>query len=87
LDEPSTAASNLPDSTTDPSTTSHPPEPSHEPRRSDRVRASPAHLHDYHCFSVLATHHEPHSYREASDDPLWQKAMSDELYAFSKTHT
>jgi hypothetical protein len=87
LDEPSTAASDFPNSTTDPSTASHPPEPSHEPRHFDRVRAPPAHLHDYHCFSVLATLHEPHSYREASANPLWQKAMSDELDAFSKTHT
>jgi hypothetical protein len=87
LDEPSTAASDFPDSTTDPPATSHTPEPSHEPRRSDRVRAPPAHLHDYHCFSVLASLHEPHSYREASADPLWQKAMSDELDALSKTHT
>jgi hypothetical protein len=87
LDEPSTAASDLPDSTTDPPATSHTLEPSHEPRRSDRVRAPPAHLHDYHCFSILATLHEPHSYREASVDPLWQKAMSDELDALSKTHT
>jgi hypothetical protein len=87
LDEPSTVASDLPDSTTDPPATSHTPEPSHEPRRSDRVRAPPAHLHDYHCFSVLATLHEPHSYREASADPLWQKAMSDELDDLSKTHT
>jgi hypothetical protein len=87
LDEPSTAASDLLDSTMDPPATSHTPEPSYEPRRSDRVRAPPAHLHDYHCFSVLATLHEPHFYREASADPLWQKAMSDELDALSKTHT
>jgi hypothetical protein len=71
LDEPSTAASDLPDLTMDPSAASHTPEPSHEPRRSDRVRAPPAYLHDYHCFSVLATLHEPYSYRAASVDPLW----------------
>jgi hypothetical protein len=87
LDEPSTAASDLPDSSTDPPAASHTPKPSHEPRHSNRVRVPPAHLHDYHCFSVLATLHEPHSYREASSYPLWQKAMSDELHALSKTHT
>jgi hypothetical protein len=87
LDKPSTTASDLPDSTTDPLAASLTPELSHEPRCFDRVRAPPAHLHDYHCFSVLATLHEPHSYREASADPLWQKAMSNELDALSKTHT
>jgi hypothetical protein len=50
LDEPSTAASNFLDSTMDPPIASHTLEPTHEPRRSDRVRAPPAHLHDYHFF-------------------------------------
>jgi len=31
--------------------------------------------------------YEPHTYREASSNPLWQKAMSDELQALSKTQT
>uniref|UniRef100_A0A2N9J561 Integrase catalytic domain-containing protein n=1 Tax=Fagus sylvatica TaxID=28930 RepID=A0A2N9J561_FAGSY len=50
-----------------------------EPRRSHRVstlpshRVStlPSHLRDFHCFSAFATLHEPHTFREASSDPLW----------------
>uniref|UniRef100_A0A2N9G3P5 Integrase catalytic domain-containing protein n=1 Tax=Fagus sylvatica TaxID=28930 RepID=A0A2N9G3P5_FAGSY len=56
-------------------------------RRSTRVRAPPSHLSDYHCYFALATLHEPHTYREASTNPLWQQAMDDELDALHKTHT
>jgi hypothetical protein len=52
-----------------------------------RVRAPPSHLTDYHCYFTLATLHEPHTYREASTNPLWQLAMADELDALHKTHT
>uniref|UniRef100_A0A2N9EUE1 Integrase catalytic domain-containing protein n=1 Tax=Fagus sylvatica TaxID=28930 RepID=A0A2N9EUE1_FAGSY len=55
--------------------------------RSTRVRAPPSHLSDYHCYFALATLHEPHTYREASTNPLWQQAMADELDALHKTHT
>ena len=41
------------------------------PRHSTRVRSIPAYLLDYHCYTALATLHEPHTYREASIDPLW----------------
>ena len=41
------------------------------PHHSTRVRSIPAHLLDYHCYIALATQHEPHTYREASTDPLW----------------
>ncbi|KAG5542352.1 hypothetical protein RHGRI_022032 [Rhododendron griersonianum] len=34
-----------------------------------------------------STRHEPHSYREASSNPLWQQAMAEELQALDKTHT
>ena len=61
--------------------------PTPDIRRTTRVRAPPSHLNDFHCFSAIATLHEPHSYREASSDPLWQKAMSDELQALHKTGT
>ena len=44
-------------------------------------------LLDYHCYIALATLHEPHTYREASTDPLWQIAMKEELDALSKNHT
>ena len=57
------------------------------PRHSTRVRSIPAHLLDYHCYTALATLHEPHTYREASTDPLWQIAMKEELDASSKNHT
>ena len=56
-------------------------------RRSDRVRASPAHLRDYSCFSAVLSLHEPHTYREACTNPLWQQAMTEELQALEKTHT
>jgi hypothetical protein len=56
-------------------------------RRSDRVRAPPAHLHDYSCFSAVLSLHEPHTYREACINPLWQQAMTEELQALEKTHT
>ena len=40
------------------------------PRHSTRVKSVPTHLLDYHCYTALATLHEPHIYREASTDPL-----------------
>ena len=40
-------------------------------RRSDRVRAPPAHLRDYSCFSAVLSLHKPHTYREACTNPLW----------------
>ena len=43
-----------------------------EPRRSHRVSTLPSHLRDFHCFFAFATLHEPHTFREASSDPLWQ---------------
>jgi hypothetical protein len=57
------------------------------PRHSTWVKTLPTHLRDFHCFSVIATLHESHSFHEASTDPLWQKGMSEELFALSKTHT
>ena len=57
------------------------------PRHSTRVRSIPAHLLDYHCYTALDTLHEPHTYREASTDPLWQITMKEELDALSKNHT
>uniref|UniRef100_A0A2N9HZ71 CCHC-type domain-containing protein n=2 Tax=Fagus sylvatica TaxID=28930 RepID=A0A2N9HZ71_FAGSY len=56
-------------------------------RRSDRVRAPPAHLRDYSCFSAVLSLHEPHTYREACTNPLWQQVMTEELQALEKTHT
>ena len=40
------------------------------PRHLTRVRSIPAHLLDYHCYTALATLHEPCTYREASTDPF-----------------
>ena len=57
------------------------------PHHSTQVRSIPAHLLDYHCYTALATLHEPHTYREASTDSLWQIAMKEELDALSKNHT
>ena len=58
--------------------------PSHH---STRVRSIPTHLLDYHCYTTLATLYEPHTYHEASINPLWQIAMKEELDALSKNHT
>ena len=54
---------------------------------STRIRSIPPHLLNYHCYTTLAILHEPHTYREASTDPLWQIAMKEELDALSKNHT
>jgi hypothetical protein len=51
---------------------------------SSRVTSLPSHLRDFHCYTALATLHEPHSYREASSNPLWQAAMTEELDALSR---
>uniref|UniRef100_A0A2N9HRP8 Integrase catalytic domain-containing protein n=1 Tax=Fagus sylvatica TaxID=28930 RepID=A0A2N9HRP8_FAGSY len=58
-----------------------------EPRRSYRVSTLPSHLRDFHCFSAFATLHEPHTFREAFSDPLWQQAMKEELDALLKIGT
>jgi hypothetical protein len=42
-----------------------------EPRRSYWVSTLPSHLRDFHCFSAFGTLYEPHTFREASSDPLW----------------
>ncbi|KAA0047306.1 Retrovirus-related Pol polyprotein from transposon TNT 1-94 [Cucumis melo var. makuwa] len=63
------------------------PTPDTPPRRSTRVREPPIHLQDYHYFSTIISLVEPTSYQEASTNPLWQKAMNDELQALEKTHT
>ncbi|KAL0533200.1 hypothetical protein IC582_030415 [Cucumis melo] len=57
------------------------------PRRSTRVREPPIHLQDYHCFYIIVSLIKPTFYQEASTDPLWQKAMNDELQALEKMHT
>ncbi|TYK03354.1 Retrovirus-related Pol polyprotein from transposon TNT 1-94 [Cucumis melo var. makuwa] len=63
-------------------------EPEHAPvRRSTRVRETPSHLKEYHCFSTIMPLVEPSSYKEASTNPLRQQAMDDELQALAKTHT
>ena len=41
-------------------------------RRSTRVNIPPPYLTDYHYSFALATLYEPHTYREAYTDPLWQ---------------
>ena len=57
------------------------------PCHSTRVRSIPTHLLDYHCYTALATLQEPHTYREASTDPLWQIAMKEEFDALFKNYT
>jgi hypothetical protein len=55
--------------------------------RSTWEKSFPSYLQDFHCFHALATLHEPHSYHEASTNPLWQDAMKDELDTLHKNHT
>ena len=57
------------------------------PCHSTRVRSIPTYLLDYHCYTALATLHEPQTYREAFTDPLWQIVMKEELDALTKNHT
>uniref|UniRef100_A0A2N9G5J3 Reverse transcriptase Ty1/copia-type domain-containing protein n=1 Tax=Fagus sylvatica TaxID=28930 RepID=A0A2N9G5J3_FAGSY len=57
-----------------------------EPCHSHRVSTLPSHLRDFHCFSAFTTLHEPHTFREASFDPLWQQVMKEELDALLKTN-
>ena len=52
-----------------------------------RVRSILAHLLNYHCYTALTTLQEPHTYREASTNLLWQIAVKGELNALSKNHT
>ena len=40
------------------------------PHHSTRVRSIYAHLLNYHCYTTLTTLHKPHTYREASINPL-----------------
>ena len=54
---------------------------------STRVRSIPAHLLDYHCYTALATLHEPHTYRKAFTNPSWQIIMKEELDTLSKNYT
>uniref|UniRef100_A0A2N9HU41 Reverse transcriptase Ty1/copia-type domain-containing protein n=1 Tax=Fagus sylvatica TaxID=28930 RepID=A0A2N9HU41_FAGSY len=86
-DEPPTADPNFDESplsapTANPVNTTAP-----KSRRSHRVSTLPSHLRDFHCFSAFATLHEPHTFREASSDPLWQQVMKEELDALLKTGT
>jgi hypothetical protein len=83
-DDITTVEPNAPASPVDPPT----PDPDISvPRRSTQVTTLHSHLRDYHCYSALATLHEPRSFREAHTNPFWQNAMSEELNALSKTHT
>ena len=58
-----------------------------ELRRSTRISIPPPYLTNYHCSFALATLYEPHIYREAHIDPLWQQAMNEELDALHKRNT
>ena len=68
-------------------TPSEDPTPATTLRCSSRVTSLPSHLHDFHCYAALATLHEPHSYREASTNPLWKATMTEELDALFRNRT
>ena len=55
--------------------------------RSSRVSHQPAYLQDYHCYSAIATDDEPRTFKEAQNNPAWEKAMREELEALQKSHT
>ena len=63
------------------------PSNSHALHHSNRVTTLPSHLHDFHCFSALASLQEPQTFHEASSNPLWQQPMKEELDALHKTGT
>ena len=76
-DVPSHASDELPapiiDLPTDTTPTVDPASPSNSYalRRSHRVTTLPSHLRDFHCFYALASLQEPHTFHEASSNPLW----------------
>ena len=63
------------------------PAPASTLRCSSQVTFIPSHLYDFHCYTALATLHEPHSYHKASTNPLWQVIMTEEFNALSKNCT
>ena len=63
------------------------PYDSHTLRRSYQVTTLPSHLHDFLCFSALASLQEPQTFHEASSNPLWQQTMEEELNALHKIGT
>ena len=60
-----------------------PPPPFH---RTSRVSQPSVLLRDYVYNSTIVTY-EPRTYREASSNPLWKKAMVEEFQALTSTHT
>ena len=58
-----------------------------ELRRSTRVSIPPPYLTDYHFSFALSTLYEPHTYREAHIEPLWQQVINEELDALHKNNT
>lgn len=40
------------------------------------VRTTPVFLHDYHCYSIIATLKESRFYCEANTNSFWQQAMT-----------
>ena len=58
-----------------------------QPRRTFRVSETPSYLKDYHCYSVIESLYKPTTYREASSNPLWQQAITDELQALNNVRT
>ena len=60
--------------------------PSPPPCQSSHISQLFVLLRDYVCNSTTVSH-EPRTYREASANFLWQKAMVEELQALTSTHT
>ena len=58
-----------------------------ELHRSTQVSIPPPYLTNYHISFALTTLYEPHAYRKAHTDPLWQQAMNEKLNALHKNHT
>ena len=69
------------DSSSSSSPISPPPPLSH----TSRVSQPSVLLRDYVSNSTIVTY-EPHTYHEASSNPLWQKAIAEELQALISTH-
>jgi len=52
-----------------------------------QVSQQPTYLQDYDCYSLVSIIYEPHTLKEAKNDPNWQKAMQEEVEGLHKTHT
>ena len=75
--------------TNDPSNNNVVPSVLSEPRYPVRIHRNNVRLTDFETLFLtnLLSLYEPRFYKEASVNPLWQKAMAEELHALEKNQT